>query len=117
MELLVALRYARGTHSNPFARSDYNTVRPHGVNMTNTTILTTDSGIRFGILGQLPRQPAPTIFVFALSIEETLGSDYSLVGQLLARDGYLCVCLDVPGHGADADPAEPNALCCWRQRI
>jgi len=81
------------------------------------TILTTDSGVRFGSLNPLPNQPAPTIFMLAVDIETTLEGNYSLAGQILARRGYLCVTLDVPGHGQDADPAEGNALVVWSHRI
>jgi dienelactone hydrolase len=69
------------------------------------------------MLSRLPQQNAATVFVFALDIEGTLGTDYGTVGQLLAKDGYLGVSLDVPGHGEDADPDEPNALLCWRRRF
>jgi len=82
-------------------------------------ILRTPSGVRFGILGEKARTPAPTLFVFAVNIEDTLRIDeFNKVGHILARDGYLCVSLDVPCHGTDAKTGEEaNTLNCWRIRL
>jgi len=82
-------------------------------------ILMTESGIRFGILGNKPSKPAPTIFVFALSIEETLGNPlYDETGEILAGKGYTVVSLDVPGHGRDVRPGETaDSIRAWRARI
>src|SRR5688500_16289471 len=85
--------------------------------MSDFRILSTPSNVRFGVSGDRTSAPAPTIFVFAMDIEYTLSSEYSAVGQLLRTDGFICVSLDVPGHGADTDPNEANALTVWRNRI
>jgi pimeloyl-ACP methyl ester carboxylesterase len=81
-------------------------------------VLQTPSGVRFGILGDKPAKPAPTLFVLATSVEEALKSaSFNKVGHLLARDGCLCVALDVPCHGADLKLGEPAGLNGWRARL
>ena len=82
-------------------------------------ILQTDSGIRFGLLGEKGSTPAPTLFVFAMRVEETLGDDdYVKVGRILGKDGYITVSLDLPCHGPDARPGETaNSMSGWRSRL
>jgi len=81
-------------------------------------ILKTATGTRFGIWGDKPSRPAPTLFTFALSIEETLGSiKYRQSGSRLADEGFLVVSLDLPCHGRDHRPGEPAGLEGWRARI
>ena len=63
----------------------------------------TPAGVRFALLSAKSKAPAPTLFVFASSAEESLRSaDYNKVGGLLGRQGYLCVSLDVRVHGIRA---------------
>ncbi len=82
------------------------------------TLLKTTTGVEFGLLGAKPAAPAPTLFVFANDINTTLADPaYNKVGQLLAQQGYLCVTLDAPAHGKDADPKHPSELSAWRERI
>lgn len=84
----------------------------------NLKTLHTTSGVRLGLLGEKPDVPAPTLFVFAWDISSSLTSDdYVKCGQLLSKEGYLCVSLDVPCHGADQRPDEPNGLTGWRARL
>ena len=60
-------------------------------------LLKTPGGVRFGLLGEKKPKPAPTVFLFASSIEGTLNQpDYDRVGALLAGEGWLRVALDVP---------------------
>jgi len=81
-------------------------------------LLRTPSGVRFGLLGDKGKSPAPTLFVFAGGIEDSLKSaDYNRIGRLLAKQGYLCVSLDLPCHGHDVNAKEPAGLDGWRQRI
>ncbi len=81
-------------------------------------ILTTDGGVRFGVLGAKPSQPAPTLIVLASSPEATLGSDYFLqCGLMLSKQGYLCVSLDLPCHGQDQVAGEPAEIAGWRHRL
>jgi len=48
----------------------------------------------------------------------SLGSDYFLQsGLFLARQGYLCVSLDLPCHGQDHRDGEPEGLAGWRYRV
>src|SRR5262245_54046556 len=49
------------------------------------TILHTPAGVRFGVRGGKPAQAAPTLFVFATAVEDTLASeDFNKAGRLLA---------------------------------
>lgn len=82
------------------------------------TALKTPDGVAFALLGEKKDRPAPTLFVFATAAEQTLTSaDYNRAGQLLAKDGCLCVSLDVPCHGADAKKGEAAGLDGWRARL
>jgi dienelactone hydrolase len=78
----------------------------------------TADGIEFGLLGDKPPSPAPTLLVFALDFEKTLNDHaYNKVGHLLAAQGYQCVSLDLPCHGKDNREEEKNALVGWRKRL
>lgn len=83
-------------------------------------ILTTAprDGTRFGVLGPKPKQPAPTLLILAGSIELALGEAYfRQAGNRLRERGWLCVSLDLPAHGMDRHPDEPEGLRGWRHRI
>jgi len=78
----------------------------------------TDSGIRFGIWGTNPSVPAPTLLVLALDIEQNLGNpEYRQAANQLAAQGYLVVSIDLPCHGRDRHPGEPEGLAGWRHRL
>jgi dienelactone hydrolase len=78
----------------------------------------TPSGIRYGILGKKPAQPAPTLFVFAGGIEDSLQrADFNKIGQSLLGKGFVCVSVDIPCHGKDGQPNEPLGLQGWRSRL
>lgn len=77
----------------------------------------TKTGVEFGLWGTESDQPAPTLFILANSIEGTLGSDYfRQSGNELAKLGYLCVAIDIPGHGAEHRSDEPEGIAGWRVR-
>lgn len=81
------------------------------------TILETGTGIEFGLWGPDPVDPRPTLFILAGSIEETLGDPYfRQSGNLLAAQGYLCVSIDIPGHGKNRGE-DPDGLEGWRSRV
>jgi hypothetical protein len=81
-------------------------------------ILRTPGGVKFGILGDKPLSPAPTLFVIALDVQKTLTDpDYNKVGLRLAKQGWLCVALDVPGHGNDNKEKAVDGLIAWRDRM
>jgi len=81
-------------------------------------LLTTADGVRFFIVGEKPRQPAPTLFVLAVSGRGSLQSDdYVKSGRLLRQQGWLCASVDVPCHDEDSRPGEPSALKGWRFRL
>ena len=57
----------------------------------NVVTLSTPDGLRFGIWGTNVRYPAPTLFVFSATIEESLGNPYfRQCGNTLAERGFLC---------------------------
>ncbi len=77
----------------------------------------TKSGIRFGIWPAKPQAPAPTLFILASTIDGSLGQAYfRQSGNLLAKRGYLCVSVDLPCHGMETKPGEPNGLDGWAFR-
>jgi len=79
--------------------------------------LSTPAGVRFGIWGTKVRYPAPTLFVFSSTIEESLGNPYyRQCGNALAELGFLCVSLDLPGHGLEQLDDEPKGIAAWRFR-
>jgi dienelactone hydrolase len=85
---------------------------------TKIKILKTKNGYRIGLLGSKGTSPAPTLFIFAGGIEEALGVvHYNRVGKLLAREGYLCVSLDMPCHGTDSKDSDDRGLTGWRKRL
>lgn len=77
----------------------------------------TNDGIEYGLWGTKVTYPAPTLFIFASDIKGTLDNPYfRQCGDALAAQGFLCVSLDLPGHGADQRDGEPGALGTWRTR-
>jgi pimeloyl-ACP methyl ester carboxylesterase len=101
---LAIVRAAAGSETPPAKEAD-------------VQILTTKTGIRFGVWPGFPPQPAPTLFVLAGTIEGTLGhAYYRQSGNDLAPLGYLCVSVDLPCHGRDRRPDEPEGLNGWRHR-
>ncbi len=85
---------------------------------TRIKILKGKNGYRVGLLGSKGAAPAPTLFIFAGGIEDALGIvHYNRVGKLLAREGYLCVSLDMPCHGTDSKDKEDRGLAGWRKRL
>jgi len=78
----------------------------------------TKSGARYGIWSRPAQSAAPTLFLIANSIEETLGSvHFRQAGNFLAPDGWLCVSIDLPAHGPDIQPGQRSGLAGWRERI
>lgn len=83
----------------------------------SATVLMTKAGLRFGIWPKKPEKPAPTLFIFGSSIEETLNSPYfRQCGNQLSKHGVLCVSVDLPGHGSNLLPGEPAGIEAWRFR-
>jgi len=82
------------------------------------TISKTPRGVRFGVLRDPPKASAPTLFLFATTIETTLGdANYAEVGRRLLSSGVLVVAIDVPGHGQDRREGEPEGISAWPGRI
>ncbi len=82
------------------------------------TMMKTTTGVEFGIWNQGESSPAPTLFILANSIEGTLGDPYfRQSGNQLAEQGWLCVTIDIPGHGSQEREGEAKGLAGWRERI
>lgn len=80
--------------------------------------LTTPSGVHFGVWSAGASGPAPTLFILASTIDETLGDAYfRQCGTALAEQaGFLCVSIDLPAHGHEHRPDERAGLEGWRDR-
>jgi len=85
----------------------------------HVTRLSTPAGVQFGIIGQKAAAPAPTLLIFASSMEESLESrDFNRTGLAIQRTkGFLLVSLDLPCHGADRKQDEPKGLSGWCFRL
>jgi dienelactone hydrolase len=88
-----------------------------GAGLGPSRTLATRSGVRFGLWPAEPRGPSPTLFILANTIEGTLDDPYfRQSGNVLARRGYLCASVDLPCHGRERRPDEPEGLAGWRLR-
>ena len=95
------------------------TAESSGLPVLNGEVITakTPDGVGYGLWGAKVTYPAPTLFIFASDIKATLDNPYfRQCGDALAEQGYLCVSLDLPGHGTDQRAGEPGALGTWRTR-
>jgi dienelactone hydrolase len=80
-------------------------------------VLKTPGGVSYGIWGEKPTAPAPTLIILASTVEGTLGDPYyRRAGNILAEQGYLCVSIDLPCHGSEHRANEPPQLEGWRYR-
>jgi dienelactone hydrolase len=80
-------------------------------------IETTANGVRFGVWNDAGEPESPALFVFASTIEGTLGEPYyRQCGNVLAKAGYVCVSLDLPGHGSAKREDEREGMAGWRDR-
>lgn len=85
---------------------------------SEVTIKKTTTGVEFGIWGLGENKPAPTLFVLGNDIQETLGGPYfRQAGNDLAKEGYISVTIDIPGHGTQHRENEPSGLAEWRHRM
>jgi dienelactone hydrolase len=81
-------------------------------------VLRTPEGSRFALYGKKGAAPAPTLFIFANSLEDTDKQPiYTEVGRRLGRHGFLYVVVEPPCHGEDTKPKEPKQLAGWRYRL
>jgi dienelactone hydrolase len=81
-------------------------------------VLETPNKTRFGLFGNKPTAPAPTIFVFAIGVDAMDDHrSYSETGRLLSKHGWLYVTVDLPCHGRDHRPSEPENLSGWAHRV
>jgi dienelactone hydrolase len=80
-------------------------------------VLKTPQGTRFGLFGEKPSTPAPTLFVFAVGVDDMPKSVYTETGRQLAEHGWLYVAIDPPCHGDDQPKGEPAALSGWAHRV
>jgi len=81
-------------------------------------ILQTPGGVRFGLSGARPARPAPLLLVFSSTLEQALGqAPHNRTGSALAGRGWLSASLDLPCHGRQRRPDEPEGLRGWRSRV
>jgi dienelactone hydrolase len=93
-------------------------VMPATATETPVKLMETTTGVQFGLWGRETVAPAPTLFILANSIDGTLGDPYfRQSGNQLAEQGYLCVTIDIPGHGEQHRADEPEGLAGWRYRL
>jgi poly(3-hydroxybutyrate) depolymerase len=86
--------------------------------LAQATMLRTPAGIEFALVGTKGARPAPVLFVMGGPAQQIVEDESSnLVGWLLAKHGFLSVALDIPCHGKDRRPGEPEGMACWRARL
>lgn len=79
---------------------------------------TTSDGVDYGVWGDLVGKPAPTLFILASTIDDTLGSAYfRQCGNELAELGYILVSIDLPCHGTQTTESQPAGLSGWSHRV
>jgi pimeloyl-ACP methyl ester carboxylesterase len=84
----------------------------------SSRLVKTPSGIGFRLAGDRGQRPAPTLFMFGSSAQTSVEMEsFNTLGFILARDGFLSVGIDAPGHGEDVRPGEPAGLSAWRSRL
>jgi dienelactone hydrolase len=84
------------------------------------TRLKTAAAVEFGVLGEKPKSPAPTILLIALDLDTTLTNpSYAKIGTTLMSQGYVVVALDAPKHGKERGGADKSSdpLATWRTRM
>jgi poly(3-hydroxybutyrate) depolymerase len=90
----------------------------HGADGREIAVQRTRSGVRYGMIGEIRDQPAPTLFVLAHGIEEMRRQPvYTEVSAILAEQGWASVVIEPPCHGEDARADEPAQLEGWRYRL
>ncbi len=85
-----------------------------------TRYFNTADGVEFGLWGgNGETEPAPTLFILSGTIDEALGDDYfKQCGTALAtQNGWLCVSLDLPGHGKLKTSANETGLASWASAV
>lgn len=73
-----------------------------GVPTTKPLIpMSTPAGEEFVLLGPVPAEPSATLIILSGVGQDTLLKPaYLQAGRFLGRQGYLCVSIDLPGHGS-----------------
>lgn len=77
----------------------------------------TPGGVRYGWVGAKPGRPAPTVFFLGGAVEDNLTEPHYVEGINALGAGVWCVTVDLPGHGRDVRPNEPDGLPAWRYRL
>ncbi len=80
--------------------------------------LRTSDGVEFAVRGDKPASARPCVLVLAGSADESLHpSSTPECSRILGNDDYVCASLDLPCHGKQRRPDEPEGLAGWRYRI
>jgi dienelactone hydrolase len=87
-----------------------------GPKAEDIALYSTADGVEFGLWGPSASKPAPTLIVLSGAIADSLTKPSFLhAGELLAREGYLCVSIDLPCHGKFERP-DSKGLTGWAKR-
>ncbi|MGB7160334.1 MAG: alpha/beta fold hydrolase [Tepidisphaeraceae bacterium] len=79
-------------------------------------LMKTDDGVEFGVWGGTPDKPSPTLILLSGHIVDSFTkSNFLRAGEILVPQGYLCVSIDLPSHGAQAKKGF-SGLVGWGKR-
>ena len=86
--------------------------------LQTATQLQTGDGVRFAFIGPKEARRAPLVFILGGDRKGTLeGESSNVVGSVLAGQGFVQASVDIPCHGDDKRPGEPDGLSGWRSRL
>ena len=80
-------------------------------------MLRTAGGVEFSFVGAKGGR-APLLVVLGGDRKTTIErEDYNAIGALVAKHGFVQASLDLPCHGDDSRPGEPQGIAGWRARL
>jgi dienelactone hydrolase len=81
-------------------------------------MMRTPEGVNFAVIGEKPTRPAPIVFLFGLSLQETVAdAQFEEIEKPLRQAGAIFATVDSPSHGAEQPKDDPKPLHDWRVRI
>jgi dienelactone hydrolase len=82
----------------------------------DVTLKKTPDGVEYGVWGQNPPKPAPTLILLSGNIVDSFTKpNFLQAGKYLAPHGFLFVSIDLPCHGTQAKKGLSN-LTGWAKR-
>lgn len=88
--------------------------------------LVTQHGVKYGIVTAHQVSKAPTLITLTGAMADTLGCNatgtndpcyYANACEFLVPAGWVCASLDLPSHGGELEPGEPEGIAGWRWRV